>query len=140
MSGRLLVPFALSALLIASGRAEAQDRSRLVLGGTLGFSNVTQKTTLDTSKMTGSLVGIDVGFRFWRAELRGRYVAGLAQRLRRGATYMLYAWQSHDKTRGIGPVQVKGTFAPEFRITRMEHGRDRRRISAWYWFEFAPQN
>lgn len=76
MSGRLLIPFALSALLIASGRAEAQDRSRLVLGGTLGFSNVTQKTTLDTSKMTGPLVGIDVGIRFWRAELRGRYVQG----------------------------------------------------------------
>ncbi len=61
---------------VVVGALSAQDRSRWGVAGTIGFSNVTQKTTLDTAKLSGAVFGLEAGIRFGRAELRGRYVQG----------------------------------------------------------------
>lgn len=61
---------------VTAGALSAQERSKWLVAGTFGFSNVTQKTALDTTKSNGTAIGLEAGFRFWRAELRGRYSQG----------------------------------------------------------------
>jgi hypothetical protein len=62
--------------IVTAGALSAQDRSKWLVAGMFGFSNVTQKTALDTTKASGTLIGLEAGYRFWRAELRGRYSQG----------------------------------------------------------------
>lgn len=76
MTGRVPILLALCCAQFAAGTARAQERSRFVVGGTVGFSNVTQKTTADTAQLSGTVIGLDAAVRFWRAELRGRYLQG----------------------------------------------------------------
>ena len=66
----------LCSVTVGTGAVRAQDRSKFVVAGVLGFSSVTQKTALDTTKSSGTLFGLEAGFRYWRAELRGRYSQG----------------------------------------------------------------
>jgi len=70
---------ALALLICALSSArtlEAQQRDRFLLSGMAGLASVTQKATLDTVESSGVVFGLEAGVRFWRAELRGRYVQG----------------------------------------------------------------
>jgi SAM-dependent methyltransferase len=75
-------------------------------------------------------------------EGRARYAEGVVNLLRSGGTFMLYAWgprPGDSGDRGLSPEQVKTAFAPRLRATRVEHGKERERPSAWYWFERTPE-
>jgi cyclopropane fatty-acyl-phospholipid synthase-like methyltransferase len=74
---------------------------------------------------------------------RERYASGLVQRLRPGATYILYAWGPRDggePGRAMPPNQVAELFAPHLHLLRTQQGEERGRPSNWYWFAAAPEN
>jgi SAM-dependent methyltransferase len=74
---------------------------------------------------------------------REPYAAGLIERLRPGATYILYAWgprSGGEPRRAILPDQVAGLFAPHLCLLRTQSGEERGRPSNWYWFATAPEN
>jgi SAM-dependent methyltransferase len=73
---------------------------------------------------------------------RERYASSLVQRLRPGATYILYAWGPRDggeSRRAMPPNQVAELFAPHLQLLRTQHGEERGRPSNWYWFAAAPE-
>jgi SAM-dependent methyltransferase len=86
---------------------------------------------------------LDIGcFHSLTPEGRARYAAGMVDLLRSGATFLLYVWgrrPGRARDRGLSPEQVKAAFAPRLRATRVQHGQDRKRPSAWYWFERTPE-
>jgi hypothetical protein len=63
-------------VLTAGNVLAAQERNRWMAAGIVGLANVTQSTTLDTTKLSGPVVGLEAGIRFRWAELRGRYSQG----------------------------------------------------------------
>lgn len=72
---------------------------------------------------------------------RARYVAGIGRLAAPGATLLLYAFGAAPHAPGplgITPAQVVSTFAPAWRIERMEEGSGPAgRPSAWYWMRFT---
>jgi SAM-dependent methyltransferase len=86
---------------------------------------------------------LDIGcFHSLTPDGQARYAAGLADRLRPGATYLLYAWGPDSGVgggRGFSSEEVKETFSPHLRAVRIQHGEERDRRSAWYWFEYSPE-
>jgi len=94
--------------------------------------------------LTGTFdLALDIGcFHSLKPEGRKRYAAGLVERLRPGATYLLYAWgprPGHLRGRGVTPAEAKAIFAPQLQAVRVQGGEERGWSSAWYWFRYAPQ-
>lgn len=81
---------------------------------------------------------LDVGcFHGLNTSGRDRYAANVARLTRSGSVFMLYAFTPRPRffrTTGVEPGKVRQTFADHFALDRVEHGEDRERASAWYWF------
>jgi SAM-dependent methyltransferase len=94
--------------------------------------------------LTGTFdLALDIGcFHSLKPERRKRYASGLVDRLRPGATYLLYAWgprQGRLQGRGVTPAEVKAIFAPHLQVLRVQQGEERGWPSAWYWLRHSPQ-
>lgn len=120
-----------SSKAIALARAKAQRA-----GAAIDF-RVGDVTRLDFLQEPFDFV-LDVGcFHGLDASGRERYAASLARLTHPGSVFMLYAFAPRPRffrTIGLSPEQVEKTFAKNFALNRVEHGEDRERASAWYWF------
>jgi len=95
-------------------------------------------------ELTGTFdLALDIGcFHSLQSEGRKRYANGLVDRLRPGATYLLYAWGPHQgrsRGRGVTPAEVKAIFTPHLKVLRVQQGEERGWPSAWYWLRHGPQ-
>jgi cyclopropane fatty-acyl-phospholipid synthase-like methyltransferase len=73
---------------------------------------------------------------------RKPYAEGLMERMRPGATFILYAWgprSGAETRRTISPDQVSELFAPRLQLLRTQKGEERGRPSNWYWFANAAE-
>jgi SAM-dependent methyltransferase len=116
------------------GRAIAQARRKL--RGLEAQLLVGDVTRLEALPLRGPYdLALDMGcFHSLTAEGRARYARGLAQALRPGAVYLLYAFlPAPDSGRGLPREAVEAAFAPYLRATGFEAGTGR--PSAWYYFE-----
>lgn len=96
------------------------------------------------SGLTGTFdLALDIGcFHSLQPDGHKRYANGLVDRLRLGATYLLYAWgprQGGSRGRGVTPAEVKAIFTPHLQVLRVQQGEERGRPSVWYWLRHAPQ-
>lgn len=82
-------------------------------------------------------LALDIGcFHALTPDGRTRYAVNVVDRLRPGATFLLYAReQFRDRKRGVKPEQVTATFAPHLRVACIQPGEERGRRSAWYWLK-----
>ena len=80
-------------------------------------------------------LALDMGcFHSLAQSQRGRYAAGLADVLRPGAIYLLYAFKPDDGwDGGVVEEHLPRIFGPAFRMIKVEEGKGR--PSAWYTLE-----
>lgn len=113
-------------------RAGLAARARVYAGDVAG---------LDTLPVSGSFdLALDIGcLHTLGASARPQYVAGLADRVRPGGLYLLYAFDSCVRSGwrvGLLPQSAEDLFAPAFTLLQADHGQDRGGVgSAWYTFE-----
>jgi cyclopropane fatty-acyl-phospholipid synthase-like methyltransferase len=80
---------------------------------------------------------LDIGcFHSLEPEGRSAYVTGLLDRLRPGATYLLYAQspRCEEADVGVSLPQVADYFSPYLHMQDIRVGEEWGRPSAWYWF------
>ena len=112
-----------------AGRAIAKARRRAREAGvscTFLVGDVTQLSVpgpFDLAVDIGCLHSIP-------AAARSGYAAGLARAVRRGGTYLLYAFAPGGPAFGLTAEDVRRTFAEGFDVTQVEEGKGR--PSAWY--------
>lgn len=127
-----------------SAKAIATAREKARRTGLAIEFHVADVTRLDFLREPFDFI-LDIGcFHAVDVPARTRYVAGIARLTRPGNTYLLYAFAPRPPERparltplrnvGITPEDVARTFAPHFTLDKIEHGEDRTRASAWYWF------
>jgi cyclopropane fatty-acyl-phospholipid synthase-like methyltransferase len=81
---------------------------------------------------------VDIGcFHSLSPEGQKAYASGLKRRLRPEGTFLLYTWLTHPQGTGIVQENADPTvqlFAPDLRVQASQHGQERGRPTAWYWF------
>jgi cyclopropane fatty-acyl-phospholipid synthase-like methyltransferase len=98
-------------------------------------------TRLDALPVNGPFdLALDMGcFHVLDMPGRGRYVAGLAARMKPGGLYLLYAFgpgARWGRGMGLAPEKADKLFSPVFNLLHVDHGQDRGGIgSAWYTFQ-----
>lgn len=67
---------------------------------------------------------------------RERYVEQLARLMHSGGRFMLWALDrpARFENYSVAPQVVEKLFAPQFALSRSEHGDHRGRPTTWYWF------
>jgi len=115
-------------------RAIARARDRLKsFPHTLLVADATKLAALD---LPGPFdLALDMGcFHSLAPEGRASYAEGLAKWMRRGSTYLLYAWlpSAPGGPAGIPRAEIQRCFQPAFRLANFELGAGR--PSAWYFF------
>ncbi len=127
-----------------SARAIATARARVQRAGFTPTFHVADVSRLEFLTAPFAFV-LDIGcFHAIEPTARARYVAGIARLTQPGSQFMLYAFAPRPPEQrphwlalrnvGVTPAEVTQLFAPAFELTRVEHGTDRARASAWYWF------
>jgi SAM-dependent methyltransferase len=112
-----------------AGRAIAKARRRARDAGVTCTFVVGDVTRLD---LTGPFdLALDIGcLHSIAASGRTGYAAGLAQVVRPGGTFLLYAFAPGGAAVGLTGQDVRGTFAGAFDVVGVEEGKGR--PSAWY--------
>ncbi len=82
---------------------------------------------------------LDIGCLFTLSpEQQKRYAAEASRLLRPDAVYMLYAWlpqQRGGRYIGLSIEEAKALFSSNFRLEKVEQGKDGPGESAWYWLK-----
>jgi len=100
-------------------------------------------TRLDVLPAPGPFdLALDIGcLHVLDALRRERYADALANRIKPGGLYLLYAFGPRvqfGRKMGIAPEETEQLFAPVFKLLRVAHGYDRGGVgSAWYTFQMS---
>jgi hypothetical protein len=76
MSVRRGLALGLVGLVLVAGGATAQSRRNMTIHASAALARVNRQTVLDTTQLSGMLVGLEAGFRLGKFELRGSYAQG----------------------------------------------------------------
>lgn len=112
-----------------AGRAVAKARRRARDAGVAATFAVGDVTRLEVAGPFD--LALDIGcLHSIAVSGRAGYAAGLARVVRRGGTYLLYAFAPGGPTFGLMADDVRAAFASAFDVVDVEEGRGR--PSAWY--------
>lgn len=76
MSVRRVCVLGLIGLAVVAGPTTAQSRVGTAIHATAALARVNRQTVIDTTQLSGMLVGLEAALRVGRFELRGRYAQG----------------------------------------------------------------